>query len=263
MSGRLEGKVAIVTGGARGTGAAIAGAFIEEGASVVLADVRREQGEALAQALGASARFVECDVSRRDDWDRLLERTQDAFGLPAVLVNNAALLDIQRLGAVSEDSLTRLFRVNQLGPVLGIQAVLPAMRALGYGSIVNIGSTDGVVGSDMGLVAYGATKFALRGITRIAALELGRDAIRVNCIVPDSGSVEMSAPFLPPGADHQEMMRQHVEQILKPPPWVTGFHRFEEISRMAVFLASDESSGCTGGDFPVDGGYTAGRRSRP
>ncbi len=263
MAGRLEGKVAIVTGGARGTGAAIARIFVDEGARVVLADLRREQGEALAASLGRAVLFVECDVSRREHWQRLVQRTGEAFGPPAVLVNNAALLDMALLDAVTEETLTRLFRVNQLGPVLGIQAVLPSMRALGYGSIVNIGSTDGVLGSDMGLVAYGTTKFALRGITRIAAIELGRDAIRVNCIIPDSGNIEMSAPFLPPGADHDELMRQHVEQILKPPPWATGFHRYEEIARMALFLASDESSGCTGGDFPVDGGYIAGRRSRP
>lgn len=263
MAGRLQGKVAIVTGGARGTGAAIARVFVDEGARVVLADLRREQGEAQATTLGPGALFVECDVSRRDHWERLLQRTDEAFGPPAVLVNNAALLDVGPLDGVSEETLTLLFRVNQLGPVLGIQAVLPAMRALGYGSIVNIGSTDGVLGSDMGLVAYGTTKFALRGLTRIAAIELGREAIRVNCIIPDSGNIEMSAPFLPPGADHDELMRRHVEQILKPPPWAKGFHRYEEIARMALFLASDEASGCTGGDFPVDGGYIAGRRSRP
>lgn len=260
MNGRLEGKVAIVTGAARGTGAAIATLFVQEGARVALVDVRAEQGRALAAELGAAAMFVTCDVSRRADWDELMTRVRSRFGDPAVLVNNAALLDVSPIDEVTEETLTRLFLVNQLGPVLGIQSVLPGMRALGYGSIVNIGSTDGVLGQDMGLVAYGSTKFALRGITRIAAMELGRDAIRVNCIIPDSGNIEMSAPFLPAGMDHDEMMREHVEQILRPPPWATGFHRFEEIARMTLFLASDESSGCTGGDFPVDGGYTAGRR---
>lgn len=263
MSGRLAGKVAIVTGGARGTGAAIARLFAQEGARVALADLREEQGSALATELGESAFFLRCDVARREDWLRLVAVTRQRFGEPAVLVNNAALLDIAPIDDVSEESLERLFRVNQLGPVLGIQAVLPSMRALGYGSIVNIGSTDGVLAQDMGLIAYASTKFALRGITATAAMELGREAIRVNCLIPDSGNIEMSAPFLPPGMDHDEMMRQHVEQILKPPPWAKGFHRYEEIARMALFLASDESSGCTGGDFPVDGGYTAGRRFKP
>jgi len=260
MSSSLQGKVAIVTGAARGTGEAIARLFIEQGACVAIADLRVEQGEALATALGERAIFVECDVSQKAHWDALIERTSAVFGHASVLVNNAALLDVSPLAAVSEQTMTRLFRVNQLGPVLGIQAVLPGMRTLGYGSVINIGSTDGVLGQDMGLIAYGSTKFALRGITRISAMELGRHAIRVNCIVPDSGNIEMSAPFLPPGMDHDAMMRQHVEQILRPPPWASGFHRFSEIAQMALFLASDASSGCTGGDFPVDGGYTAGRR---
>jgi len=260
MSGRLEGKVAIVTGAARGTGAAIARLFVQEGARVAIVDVRAEQGLALAAELGDSAMFVDCDVSRRADWRELMTRVQAGFGAPAVLVNNAAVLDVNPIDEVTEETLTRLFRVNQMGPVLGIQSVLPGMRALGYGSIVNIGSTDGVLGQDMGLVAYGSTKFALRGITRIAAMELGRYAIRVNCVIPDSGNIEMSAPFLPEGMDHDEMMRQHVEQILRPPPWARGFHRFEEIARMTLFLASDESSGCTGADFAVDGGYISGRR---
>lgn len=263
MPGRLEGKVAIVTGGARGTGAEIVRQFVAEGARVGIVDLRDGQGRALADELGAAALFVPCDVSEREAWAALLVRVKATLGEPSVLVNNAALLDMKPLERVSEEDMTRLFRVNQLAPVLGIQAVLPSMRALGYGSVVNIGSTDGVVGSDMGLIAYGSTKFALRGITRIAALELGRHAIRVNCIVPDSGNIEMSAPFLPAGEDHEEMMRRHVEQILKPPPWVQGFNRLHEIARMAVFLASDESSGCTGGDFPVDGGYIAGRRFTP
>jgi 3alpha(or 20beta)-hydroxysteroid dehydrogenase len=260
---RLQGKVAIVTGAARGTGAAIARLFVAEGACVALADLREEQGRALAAELGRSAFFRRCDVASRADWTALLAEVRERFGEPAVLVNNAALLDIALIDDVTEASLEKLYRVNQLGPVLGIQAVLPSMRRLGYGSIVNIGSTDGVLAQDMGLVAYAATKFALRGITRTAAMELGREAIRVNCLVPDSGNIEMSSPFLPPGMDHDEMMRQHVEQILKPPPWAEGFHRYAEIAEMTLFLASDASSGCTGGDFPVDGGYTAGRRFRP
>lgn len=260
--GRLSGKSAIITGAAQGTGAAIAHRFVEEGARVCLLDVREDGVAKLAEELGDAAISFPADVASAEDWQSAVELARAKFGEVNILVNNAALLDISLIEDLQEDVLTRLFRVNQLGPTLGIRAVLPAMKSAGYGSIVNIGSTDGVCAQDIGLVAYGATKFALRGITRMAAMELGRYAIRVNCVNPDSGNIEMSRPFLPPELDADEAMRQHVEQILHPPPWASGFHRFNEIAAMVCFLASDESSGCTGGDFPVDGGYTAGRRYR-
>lgn len=260
--GRLRNKSAIISGAAQGTGAAIARRFVAEGARVCLLDVREEALAEIAADLGDAAISLRADVSCAADWKAAVEFTESHFGGLHVLVNNAALLDISLLEDLREDTLTRLFRVNQLGPVLGMQAVLPAMQKAGYGSIVNIGSTDGVVAQDIGLIAYGSTKFALRGITRMAALELGRYAIRVNCVNPDSGNIEMSRPFLPPELDADVAMQQHVEQILKPPPWASGFHRFSEIAAMVCFLASDESSGCTGGDFPVDGGYVAGRRVR-
>lgn len=260
--GRLDNKSAIITGAAQGTGAAIARRFVEEGARVCLLDVNEEALADMAAELGDAAMSLRADVSCAADWEAAVELTQTHFGGVNVLVNNAALLDISLLEDLQENVFTRLFHVNQLGPALGIQAVLPAMKKGGYGSIVNIGSTDGVVAQDIGLVAYGSTKFALRGITRMAALELGRYAIRVNCVNPDSGNIEMSRPFLPPDLDADDAMRQHVEQNLTPPPWASGFNRFNEIAAMVCFLASDESSGCTGGDFPVDGGYVAGRRFR-
>ncbi len=260
--GRLSNKTAIITGAAQGTGAAIARRFVAEGARVCLLDVREEALETIAADLGKTAISLRADVSCAADWAAAVELTESRFGSPNVLVNNAALLDISLLEDLQEDVFTRLFRVNQLGPTLGMQAVLPAMKKEGYGSIVNIGSTDGVGAQDIGLVAYGSTKFALRGITRMAAMELGRYAIRVNCVNPDSGNIEMSRPFLPAELDADAAMQQHVEQILAPPPWASGFHRFNEIAAMVCFLASDESSGCTGSDFPVDGGYVAGRRYR-
>jgi len=260
MTGRLEGKVAIVTGAAQGTGAMIVRRFLHEGARVCLADVQQEKGRQLVAELGSNAIYQQTDVSSVGDWAGLVERVVQQWGAIHVLVNNAAVLDICPLDDLQESTLTRLFRINQLGPILGIQAVAAAMRKAGYGSIVNIGSTDGVSAQDIGLIGYGATKWALRGITRMAAMELGRDAIRVNCINPDSGNIEMSRPFLPPELDADEAMRKHVEQILRPPPWAEGFHRYEEIAAMALFLASDEGSGCSGGDYAVDGGYTAGRR---
>jgi 3alpha(or 20beta)-hydroxysteroid dehydrogenase len=262
MNNRLQGKVAIITGAARGTGAAIARRFVKEGAKVCVADIEDDVGRRLADELGENAMYQHADVSKAADWAALVEEVVNRFGTVQVLVNNAALLDISLLDDVKEETVVRLFRVNQLGPILGIQAVVPQMRREGFGSIVNIGSIDGVVGQDIGLLAYGSTKFALRGITRIAAMELGRDAIRVNCINPDSGNIAMSKPFLPPDLDPDEAMREHVQQILQPPRWVKGFHRYSEISAMALFLASDESSGSTGGDFAVDGGYTVGRRYR-
>lgn len=260
MAGRLEGKIVIVTGGSRGTGEAITRRFVAEGARVAIADIREREGHFLSEELGQQAIFVATDVSDESQWGHLLEVVNQSFGEVEVLVNNAALLDITPIDQVTPERLKQLYEVNQLGPILGIQAVLADMRKLGFGSIINIGSTDGVVAQDIGLMAYGSTKFALRGITKIAAMELGREAIRVNCINPDSGNIEMSRPFLPTDIDGDQAMLEHIEQILKPPPWQTGFPRFDEIAAMALFLASDESSGCTGGEFPVDGGYTAGRR---
>lgn len=260
--GRLDNRVAMITGAARGTGAAIARRFVEEGARVCLLDVREEALDKLSGELGDAAVCVRADVSNSGDWQRGIDRALSEFDALHILVNNAALLDMTLLEDLQEETFHHLFRVNQLGPVLGMQAVIPAMKRAGHGSIVNIGSTDGVSAQDMGLVAYGSTKFALRGITRMAALELGRYSIRVNCVNPDSGNIDMSRPFLPSDLDPNEAMREHVEQILKPPPWVTGFNRYAEIAAMVCFLASDESTGCTGGDFPVDGGYVAGRRFR-
>jgi 3alpha(or 20beta)-hydroxysteroid dehydrogenase len=261
-AGRIAGKVAIVTGGARGVGAETARLFVRQGARVVIADIREEQGRALAGELGEAAIFCQADVGVAADWGRLVAAAH-GFGPVSILVNNAAILKMASLADTSAEMFEALFRVNQLGPLLGIKAVMGDMIAAGTGSIVNVGSVDGLTGQDLGLSAYGATKWALRGITKMAAFELGRHGVRVNCVHPDGGNPQMSAEFLPAGMDPAEAMAGHVHQTLEPPRGQDRGGRMGDIAHMILFLASDESAGCTAGDYPVDGGYSAGRRFIP
>lgn len=256
---RIEGKVALVTGAARGTGSEIARVLADKGAHVVLCDVLFEELSKVAAEIGPQARACRADVSSASDWQAAVEAAHE-FGPVSILVNNAAMLQMAKLQDTSADTFERIFRVNQLGPFLGMQAVLPDMLAMGGGSIVNIGSVDGLTAQDMGLTAYGASKWGLRGLTKAAALELGRYGIRVNCVHPDGGNPAMSAPFLPAGWAPDEAMAAHVHQILEPARGVPRNNRMREVANMVLFLASDEAAGCTGGDFPVDGGHSAGRR---
>jgi len=257
--GRLEGKVAIVTGAARGVGAETARVLHREGACVVIGDVLADAAEALARELGPAAAACKADVSAAADWQRLVAAAH-AFGPVSILVNNAAVLAVSRLQDAEEAEFERLFRINQLGPFLGIKAVMPDMITARAGSIVNIGSVDGLTAQDIGLTAYGATKWALRGLTKMAALELGRYGIRVNCVHPDGGNPEMSAPFLPAGMEATQAMEMHVHQILEPAAGQPRNNRMRDVANMVLFLASDEGAGCTAGDFRVGGGYSAGRR---
>ncbi len=258
---RLRDRVAIVTGGARGVGAETVKVLHAHGARVVIADLRTDEGQALAAQLGERTRFCAGDVSASADWERVVAAAH-AFGSVSILVNNAAALDVATLANTDAQVFERLFRINQLGPFLGIKAVMTDMIAARAGSIINIGSVDGIVAQDFGLSAYGATKWAVRGLTKMAALELGRYGIRVNCVNPDGGNPQMSAPFLG-DMDANEAMAMHVHQILEPPQGMPRNQRMRDIANMVLFLASDESAGCTGGDFPVDGGYSAGRRFNP
>ena len=258
--GKLAGKVAIVTGAAQGTGAAIARRFVAEGARVIVGDIRVEQGEALARELGADADFLELDVSQESHWTRAVAQAEKRFGGVDILINNAAVLVLAGLEETTLSDYERLVRVNQIGPFLGIRTVVPGMKRRGGGSIVNIGSTDGVFPGDQGLIAYGATKWALRGMTKIAAVELGRHGIRVNIVNPDAGNPLIGRPFFPPEviSDEQllelgDRMAYRVLRRLRP-----DRKRIDEIVPMVLLLASEDGSACTGGDFPVDGGYSAG-----
>lgn len=254
---RMRGKVAIVTGAAQGTGAAIARLFAAEGGRVVLADVKQEAGEALARSLGPNARFVRLDVRVPDDWQAGVRAAVEAFGGVDVLVNNAAILLLAPLTQTSREDFLRIVEVNQLGPFLGIQAVVEAMKSRGGGSIVNISSSDGIKGMN-GVAAYASSKWAVRGLTKCAAMELGRYRIRVNAICPEAGNPNMSAPFLPGNRDLTGVPHQMMQAILKSPDHVGPESRVEDVARMALFLASDESLSCTAADFVVDAGLWAG-----
>lgn len=248
----LEGKVAIVTGAARGTGAAVAKRFCEAGAVVVLGDVLDEAGEAVAADLGADASFVHHDVTDSAQWAGIVEQTLGERGRVDVLVNNAAVLHQGPIEKTSESDFRRLLDVNTVAPFLGIRAVIEPMRSQGSGSIVNVGSLDSIRAMN-GLSAYCTSKFGLSGLAKAAALELGRDGIRVNTVCPAGGNVEMYKPWI-------EKMSGFIEETLAYTEnrGIPGSVPLEKIADAVLFLASDASSHCTGIDLPVDGGASAG-----
>ncbi len=255
---RLEGKIAIITGSARGTGETTARLFAAEGARVTIADVNREGGESVAQDLGDAALFVETDVTSEASWANCVEATRKHFGAPPnVLVNNAALLHLAALEDTEGADLERLLRVNTMGAFHGIRAVLPGMKETGGGSIVNVSSIDGLAAKN-GVAAYATTKWALRGLSKVAAVELGKYGVRVNVVCPEAGSPDMIAPYLPPGIDF-EKIDAGAHRMLAYQKDRKNIERLKDVARMIAFLASDESLSCTGADFAVDSGYTMGR----
>ena len=257
---RLEGKIAIITGGARGTGEQTARLFADEGAKVVIGDVLEEEGRATAADIGDSARFVRLDVTDTESWKACVDETTSAFGLPNVLVNNAGLLHMEAFVDIDPARYEALWRVNLFGPFLGSQAVAKSMQRAGGGSIVNVASVDGLSAKN-GLGAYVPTKWGLRGLTRVAALELGQMGIRVNAVCPEAGGPGMRKDIMPEGIDIDPMdtiaFTHGVIPYNRERP---GIEIIRDIARMIVFLASDESLSCTGGDYPVDAGWTAGHR---
>jgi 3alpha(or 20beta)-hydroxysteroid dehydrogenase len=255
--GRLEGKVALVTGAARGTGAATAEVFVAEGAQVVLGDVNEAGCAALADALGPAARAVRLDVGDEDDWRRVVERCEAELGRIDALVNNAALLHMAALEDTRLADFERLVRVNQIGTFLGIRAVVAPMRRAGGGSIVNVSSVDGLAGKN-GVAAYASTKWAVRGIAKVAALELGRYGIRVNTVCPEAGSAEMLRPYIPEGVDAEKVLAR-MQPFLATQQARSVADRVRDVAKLIAFLASDDAASCTGADFAIDGGNTAGR----
>jgi 3alpha(or 20beta)-hydroxysteroid dehydrogenase len=246
--GRLDGKVALITGAAGGQGAVEAQLFVREGARVVLADVIDEPGRKLAAELGANARYEHLDVSREEQWSEVMGAVTGAYGRLDVLVNNAGILRTGSIEHTSSEEFMAVVRVNQLGVFLGMRAAIAPMRRAGGGSIINISSNAGLQGVQ-GVVSYVGSKWAVRGMTKTAALELGRYGIRVNSVHP--GAVDTPMIAMP------ELEAVDRDGLYKSLP-IPRMARPEEIARLVLFLASDESSYSTGSEFIADGGISAG-----
>ncbi|MER6944658.1 glucose 1-dehydrogenase [Nonomuraea sp. NPDC000554] len=245
--GLLDGKVALVTGGARGMGEAHVRLFLQEGARVVFGDVLDEEGKALADETGAT--YVHHDVTSQDDWDRAVRTATETHGKLDVLVNNAGILKFRRIEEMSPHEFDQVINVNLKGAWLGIKAAIAPMRAAGRGSIVNISSIEGFIGAE-GLSAYAASKFAIRGITKSAARELAPSKIRVNSVHPGAINTSMALnPELMAEVDAEAFVKSMV---------IKRFAKPVEVSHVVAFLASDRSSYCTGSEFTVDGGLLTG-----
>ena len=246
MTGRLEGKVAIVTGGAMGQGAGISRAFVEQGARVVIADVAKDAGQELADSLGDAAHFAHHDVSDQASWTALVEDTNARFGPVNVLANNAGILRFGEIEKMAVDEVELLWRVNQLGCFLGMNAVTYTMRKNGGGSIINASSVEGLAGM-AGCTAYAATKWAIRGMTKCAAMELGPKGIRVNSVHPGMIDTPMTRVHGGDAAMEYGASKVPLRRVGHP----------EDIAPLYVFLASDESSYINGAEISIDGGVTA------
>ena len=245
---RLAGKVALITGAAGGQGAVEARLFATEGARVVLADVIDEPGRKLAAELGVSARYEHLDVSNERDWARAMASVMSAHGRLDVLVNNAGILRSAPLEHTTLDDYMAVIRVNQVGVFLGMRAAVAPMRSSGGGSIINISSNAGMQGVQ-GVVSYVSSKWAVRGMTKTAALELGRYGIRVNSVHPGAVDTPMIATPEFEAVDRDGLYRSlPIPRMARP----------EEIAWLVLFLASDESSYSTGAEFVADGGISAG-----
>ncbi|MEU0811389.1 glucose 1-dehydrogenase [Streptomyces sp. NPDC005970] len=255
--GKLDGRVVIVTGAARGQGEQEARLFVAEGARVLLGDVLDEQGEALAKELGDAARYVHLDVGREADWGAAVAAAKDAFGGVDGLVNNAGVLRFNELVGTPLEEYLAVVQVNQVGTFLGMRTVAPELAAAGAGTIVNTASYVALTGMAL-VTSYAATKAAVVGMTRVAALELAPQGIRVNAMCPGAIDTAMTNPAqLDPGVDPAEASAAVDELFRKLVP-MGRIGRPEEVARLALFLSSDDSSYITGQPFVVDGGWLAG-----
>lgn len=245
--GRLAGRVALITGGSRGHGEAAARLFCAEGAKVMVGDILDAEGERVAADIGESAAYTHLDVTDEEEWSAAVATTLQRFGRLDVLLNNAGMLHFGTIRDHSLEDYMRVVRVNQVGVFLGMRAVIPQMVEQHRGSIINVSSTEGMAGMPA-LVAYTSTKWAVRGMSKVAALELGAHGIRVNSLHPGG----MDTDLVRSAGVHADVnawcARIPLQRIGRP----------DEVARMALFLACDESSYCTGAEFVVDGGLTSG-----
>lgn len=243
---RLDGKIAIVTGGAQGQGAAISRGFVAEGARVVVADVADEPGKALADELGEQCVFAHHDVSSEESWTDVVAFAETSFGPVDVLVNNAGILVFSSIDDMSLADYERLISINQTGTWLGMRAVVPTMKRNGGGSIVNASSVEGLGGMPT-LSAYVASKWAIRGMTKAIAMECGAQGIRVNSVHPGMIDTGMTRVHGGDAAMEYGATKVALKRVGSPADMVGVY----------TFLASDESSFVTGAEIAVDGGATA------
>lgn len=247
--GRMQDKVAIITGGARGMGAATARMFAREGAKVVIADLLDAEGQALADEIGGDARFVHFNVAQEADWAKLVGELMALYGRIDALVANAGVVSFGLLTDVEESEFDRVYSVNVKGTFLGLKHVGRVMREARRGAIVNIASLDGLRGANA-LGIYSSSKWAVRGITKTAALEFGPHGVRVNSVHPGGVNTAMANPD---GSQTLEDMnyahrRVPLQRIGEP----------DEVAAASLFLCSDEASYINGAELAVDGGWTAG-----
>lgn len=249
MTGRLAGKVAIVTGAARGMGEASARLFVREGARVVLVDKRDDLGAAVAASLGADAAYVSADVTDEAGWVAIVETCTTRFGAPTVLLNNAGIIRVQPLLDTDLDTFHKVVDTNLTSCFLGMRAVVPLMRDAGGGSVINVASPQGIEGRG-NFGAYTASKFGVRGLTRTAAIEFGPLGVRVNCVIPGPIRTAMTERKGWGDDDYAKAYGGYPLGRRGEP---------DEVAAVNLFLASDESSFCTGADFVADGGVLAGK----
>ncbi|MGK9147158.1 SDR family oxidoreductase [Plantibacter flavus] len=238
---RVSGKVAFISGGARGMGAAHAHWLLAEGASVVVGDVLDVEGRALAAKLGERVLFTHLDVTSPADWAAAVDQTIERFGRIDILVNNAGIANGAPISEFSVDVWQRTLDINLTGAFLGIRTVVPHLIAQRSGSIINVSSVEGLRGSP-NLHAYVATKFGLRGLTKSVAVEVAAAGVRVNSIHPGFITTPMTSGI------SAERLQIPMGRAAEP----------DEVSQLVLFLASDESSYSTGAEFVIDGGLTAG-----
>lgn len=241
MAERLAGKVALISGGARGMGASHVQSLVAEGAKVVFGDILDDEGKAVAAEVGDASRYLHLDVTKPEDWDAAVATTLSEFGRIDILVNNAGIINIGTFEDYAISEWQRILDINLTGVFLGIRAVVKPMKEAGRGSIINISSIEGIAGT-IACHGYTATKFAVRGLTKSAALELGPSGIRVNSIHPGLIKTPMTE-WVP-----EDIFQTALGRIAEP----------KEVSNLVVYLASDEASYSTGSEFVVDGGTTAG-----
>ena len=243
MSKRLTDKVAVVTGGASGIGEATVRKFVAEGAKVVIGDLNKERGQALAEELGDAAIFVAIDVTKASDWEEVKKQALEAFGTVDVLVNNAGISVAQSLLTMTEEQYRKILEINQVSVFLGMQKIAPIMIEKGAGSIINTSSINGL---KAGSIGYTDSKFAVRGMTKAASAELAPQGVRVNSIHP--GIIE--TPMTMEG-DAVEQIKAYTNFVP-----MRRMAQAEEVANLMLYLASDESSYSTGSEFIVDGGLT-------